>query len=163
MTSEELLTQVDENDEVIGLKPRSEFDNGRLIHRSVYLLVRDSKGEILLQKRPDSKRWHPGLYSFSVTGTVRDETYNECVARRIFEEFGKAIDYRRAFKFHHFDDVDKAFKTVYFADVESKTVFSDRKNEFLWLSLDELREELAENPQKFAPPFLTGMRIHLKS
>lgn len=158
MTSEELLTQVDENDNIIGVQPRSEFNNGKLIHRSVYLMIHNGQGEVLLRKRPVTKTWHPGLYTFSVTGSVRDETYDKCMFRRIQEEFGKAIPFQKVFKFHHFDEVDKAFKAVY--EAVDGTVLDSSGKGFLWISLDVLKKELISNPEKFAPPFLTGMQLY---
>ena len=162
MSPEELLTQVDEHDNVLSLKPRSEFNNGKLIHRSVYLLILNNKGEILLQKRPVSKKWHPGLYSFSITGSVGAETYDECMKRRIREDLGVSIPFQELFKFHHFDNVDKAFKTVYVANIKNDTFIQKSEQEFRWIAPDKLKEELEGDPEKFAPPFLTGMKIYFK-
>lgn len=162
--AEELLTQVDENDNVIGLIPRSEFDNGKLIHRSVYLLLFNLKGELLLLKRPSWKKWHPGLYSFSVTNSVGDETSEESMQRKIQNDFKQALPFHEVFKYHHFDNVDKAFKTVYETKIDKKLLHNIKgaDNEYRWITLEKLKRELKNHPEKFAPPFIPGMNLYFK-
>ena len=164
MNLEELITQVDKNDKVLGLKPRSEFSNGKLIHRSSYLLVFDSNKEILLQKRSLSKKWHPDKWTFPVAGTVADESYKECMEREIKEALGIRVSFKKLFTYHHFDDMDKAFKTVFAAKAEQEDLDlnEDYAEEYSWFTFDKLKKELSENPGKFAPPFVVGMKIFFK-
>ena len=157
MDSDELITQVDEYDNVIGLRPRSEFEEGKLIHRSSYLLVLSAKNQILLHRRPLSKKWYPGKWTFAIAGSVTDETYEECIRRQTREAFGKEIKFKELFKYQHFDNVDKAFKTVFLVHLEDQDL-SVGKN-YVWISLDKLKNEMAQNPEKYAPPFVTGIKI----
>jgi len=164
MDSEELITQVDRNDRVLGLKIRSEFVGGKLIHRSSYLLVFSSNKEALLQRRLLSKKWYPGKWTFPVAGTVADESYEECMEREMKEALGVGIPFKKLFTYHHFDDVDKAFKTVFVAGAEQEDLDlnKDYAEEYAWFTLDELKKELQKNPRKFAPPFVAGMEIFFK-
>ena len=162
---EELLTQVDEKDNVIGARPRNEFDDGKLIHRSSYLLLLNSQDEILLQQRPLSKKWHPDKWTFSVTGSVlANETYRECIQREIKKAFEKEMDFKELFKYHHFDEVDKAFKTVFLATVDQDDIFLNRNYgvDYAWTNINKVKEEINGNPEKYAPPFVTGMKIVFK-
>lgn len=118
MVQDQLITQVDENDNFIGLKPRSDFNDGKLIHRSSYLLVFNSKRQTLLQKRLLTKKWHAGKWTFPVAGTVGNETYEECMKKQIKEALGIELPFKKLFKYHHFDNVDKAFKTVFVVNAE---------------------------------------------
>ena len=60
---------VDKNDKVIGRALRSEcHKNPELIHRGILVIVTNSKGMILLQKRSMKKDLYPGLWGLSVGG-----------------------------------------------------------------------------------------------
>ncbi len=163
MDLEKLVTQVDENDNVIGLQPKSKFNDGKLIHRSSYLLLLNSKGELLLQKRALSKKWHPGKWTFPVAGTVGDETYEDCIRREIREAFGKVMNFKTLFKYRHFDKVDKAFKMVFLAKAEANEITFNKNYSanHAWIAINELEEEI-NNSEKYAPPFIAGMKIVFK-
>lgn len=64
----ELCIEVDKNNKVIELRPMTDFQTGKFIHRSAHLLLFNSKGEILIQKRSANKRWYPNLYLFCKWG-----------------------------------------------------------------------------------------------
>jgi len=164
MDPDELITQVDKNNKVLCLKPRSEFADGKLIHRSSYLLVFNSNKETLLQRRSLLKKWHPGKWTFPVAGTVMKESYKKCMEREIKEALGIRVSFKKLFTYHHFDNVDKAFKTVFAAKVkkEDLDLNEDYAEEYSWFSFDKLKKELSQNSEKFAPPFVTGMKIFFK-
>lgn len=58
--------EVDENDVVIGLRLRVDFYTGKYIPRSVHLILKNSKNQILLQMRSKDKVWVPNKLSYSV-------------------------------------------------------------------------------------------------
>lgn len=94
MAEEEMLTVVDKDDNVLGYKPRSECHNREdlVLHREVHVLVFNSKGELLLQKRSMSKDTMPGWWTNSATGHVsKDETQDEAAQKELEEEL-KIID-----------------------------------------------------------------------
>lgn len=86
----ELLAVVNDRGEIIGNLPRSEIHgNPSLIHRVVHVLVFNSKGELLLQKRSMNKDVAPGKWDTSVGGHVSSgETLDEAVIREMEEELG---------------------------------------------------------------------------
>ena len=63
--NEEIFDVVNERDEVIGSKPRSEVHRLGLMHRAVHILVFNARGEVFLQKRSMSKDRQPGLWDSS--------------------------------------------------------------------------------------------------
>ena len=69
-SSHELLDVVDDNDEVIAIKTRGEIHARGLMHRSVHILVFNSRGEVFLQKRSLSKDEQPGKWDSSAAGHV---------------------------------------------------------------------------------------------
>ena len=90
----EILDIVDENDRVIGQRPRKECNsNPDLTHRSIFILLYNSKGEILWQKRSPTKDINPGYWVTSVSGHVDSgESYQETAHREIKEELGIDVE-----------------------------------------------------------------------
>jgi isopentenyldiphosphate isomerase len=84
---EELLEIVDEHGKPLGIAPRSSIHgNPSLLHKVVHVLVFNSAGELLLQKRSMNKDVAPGKWDTSVGGHVSpaEDTYS--AARREMEE-----------------------------------------------------------------------------
>lgn len=60
-----------------------------MLHRAVAVLVRRSNGNLVLQRRSLYDRWHPGLWTLSSTGHVKEkESYDAAAVRELFEELG---------------------------------------------------------------------------
>jgi len=91
--SDELLDVVDQNDRVIGIETRGEIHAQFLMHRSVHILVFNSRGELFIQKRSMSKDNAPGLWDSSAAGHVNSgEDYHDCAIRELGEELGIKIN-----------------------------------------------------------------------
>ncbi len=89
--SEELLTQVSDNDEMVlgPVKRMLVHGNPALIHRAVHVLVISRHGQLLLQKRSLSKDVQPGKWDTSVGGHVGwGQSYEEAAHREAEEELG---------------------------------------------------------------------------
>ena len=87
--SEELLDVVDADDNIVGVEKRGEIHARGLMHRSVHILVFNSRGELFLQKRSMQKDEMAGLWDSSAAGHVdRGESYLDCAIRGIEEELG---------------------------------------------------------------------------
>ena len=86
---DELLTEVDSEDRVIGPRARGEIHRLGLRHRSVHILVFNPRGELFLQQRAASKDINPGLWDTSAAGHVdHGESYDACARRELREELG---------------------------------------------------------------------------
>src|SRR5688572_31217226 len=87
--AEEIFDVVNERDEVIGQKPRSEIHRLKLKHRAVHVLVFNSKGQLFLQKRSMTKDCFPGTWDSSASGHLDcGEEYDACARRELREELG---------------------------------------------------------------------------
>ncbi|MCE5312978.1 MAG: NUDIX domain-containing protein [Nitrospiraceae bacterium] len=87
---DEYIDIVDRQGNKIRTAPRSEaHGNPELIHKVVHVLVFNSKGYLLLQKRSMSKDVAPGRWDTSVGGHVNsDEPLIDAAAREMEEELG---------------------------------------------------------------------------
>ncbi|MFF9067613.1 NUDIX domain-containing protein [Streptomyces sp. NPDC014891] len=87
--AEEILDVVDEQDRVIGRAPRAEVYARGLIHRCVFVRVRDAEGRIFVHRRTPVKLVFPSMYDMFVGGVVgAGESYDEAALREAEEELG---------------------------------------------------------------------------
>ncbi len=86
----EMFEVVDEDDRVIGLRPRAQcHGDPSLVHRVAHVLVVNGRGEVLLQKRSQFKDIQPGKWDTSVGGHLDPgEDYLAAAKREMAEELG---------------------------------------------------------------------------
>lgn len=85
----EYFDVIDENDKVIGKAPRDECHSKGLLHRAVHIMILNSKGEFLLQKRSKKKDMYSGWWTSSASGHVEaGDDYEESAKRELKEELG---------------------------------------------------------------------------
>lgn len=88
-SGDEVVTIVNEKNQPTGTAPRRKMRAGRLIHRATYILVFDSRGRLLIQRRTADKDIYPGYYDAAAGGVVlAGESYEACAAREAEEELG---------------------------------------------------------------------------
>ena len=96
--SEEILTLVDENDNVVGEETRDKCHKQGLWHRASTIFILNSKDEILIQKR-SSKMSHPNRWCSSASGHVAvNESYRQAAERELKEELGIECDFKEVGK-----------------------------------------------------------------
>ena len=89
-SQEELLTQTDSANNVIGpLGRKIAHNSGGKYYRTIYVLVFNKQGEMLLQKRSPTKDLYPNCWDISVGGHVNfGDTYEDTAVRELKEELG---------------------------------------------------------------------------
>lgn len=89
---DELFDLVDAQDNVIGQVRRGDAHrNPALLHRSVQIMVFDSAGRLLLQRRSPHKDLFPGYYCASASGhVIAGDDYLATAQRELAEELGIA-------------------------------------------------------------------------
>jgi isopentenyl-diphosphate delta-isomerase len=92
--NDEILDEVDENDTVIGQKPRSFFQSNRIWnYRVINAFIVNNKGELWIPRRSANKRIFPLCLDMSVGGHVETgESYDDAFRRETKEETGIDID-----------------------------------------------------------------------
>src|SRR3954470_21738469 len=114
--TEDIFDVVNERDEVIDRKPRSEVHRLGLLHRAVHVLVFNARGELFLQKRSMSKDKSPGLWDSSASGHLdTGEDYDACALRELREEIGLKLSAcpRRVFKVEACSTTGQEFVWLY--------------------------------------------------
>jgi 8-oxo-dGTP pyrophosphatase MutT (NUDIX family) len=82
---------VDENNEVIAQASRQQMRAERLRHRASYIVVHDGMGNILVQRRTETKDFYPGYLDATAGGVVQaGEILLESARREAEEELGIA-------------------------------------------------------------------------
>lgn len=96
---EELVDIVDEKNQVIGKSSRRQAHVKGHIHRALSVLVLNSKGQILLQKRSSNKSVHPLSWDLSTSEHVlAGESYEDAGVRSVKEELGADVSVKKVTK-----------------------------------------------------------------
>jgi isopentenyldiphosphate isomerase len=89
----ERVDVVDEHDHVVGTVERSEMRARNLRHRAVFVLVRSTRGEVLIHRRSDDKDVWPGQWDLAIGGVVgAGEGYEAAAVRELAEEIGVDVE-----------------------------------------------------------------------
>ena len=154
---EDIFDIVDEFDNVIGQKPRSEVHAEGLKHRAVHVLVFNDENEIFMQKRSASKDTWPRAWDASCTGHVdTGETYLEAAHRELQEELGwqPSEDLEFLFKLNPSEATGQEFIEVY--RVLGSGPFRLNLEEIEvgeWMTWSNLLERIEYTPKRFSSAF----------
>ncbi len=145
---------VNESDEIIGYKDRSDIDPSADIIRSASLWITNDNGDILIAQRKYTKRNNPGKWGEAVGGTVEgNDSYESTMIREAKEEIGLVVnDYEVGSK--QFIDVPTKYfvqwyKTITDQPIESLQIQEEELEQLAWISEDQLLEELESIPEKY--------------
>ncbi|RKS97801.1 isopentenyl-diphosphate Delta-isomerase [Chryseobacterium defluvii] len=157
---EEFVVLVNPEDEVLGLMEKQQAHVNGLLHRAFSIFLFNSKGEMLLQKRAAEKYHSPNQWTNAVCSHPRNgETYLDGAKRRLKEELGITADLSEKFNFIYKADVgeglwehelDHVFVGTYEGDFNLN---KDEVDDVRYISMEELDQELAENPEHFTEWF----------
>lgn len=145
---------VNEKDEVIGFKDRTDIDYTKDIFRSASLWITNSHGDVLLARRSLSKRNNPGKWSEAVGGTVDgNNSYKDTVIREAKEELGIENFEMTIGPKQMLDGSPRYFAQWYIANidlpVEAFTIQEEEVDEVAWVPLAQLKSDLKANPDKY--------------
>jgi isopentenyl-diphosphate delta-isomerase len=166
----EMVILVDENDQEIGLMEKQEAHEKALLHRAFSVLVFNDKGEMLLQQRAFEKYHSGGLWTNTCCSHPRQgETTEEAAHRRLQEEMGFDCDLNLHQTFIYkapFDNglTEHELDHVYIGKYNNNPEFNALEvSSFQWISLEELKDQLKNRPEKFTVWFKMIMDnyIHL--
>lgn len=149
---DEILTQVDINNNVVGGITRFKaHSSNNLYYRTVYVVIINDLGKVLLQKRSSTKDLYPNAWDLSVGGhVVYGDSYEKTAIKEIEEEVGIKVNLH--------DLVDKGEVLVrlpnsneYFRVYEynlkktdSIKIAVDEISEIKWLGIEDIKKSIKD-------------------
>lgn len=147
---------VNDQDELIGVKERSELNYTTDIYRVSALWLTNSKGQSLLAKRASTKDKDPNKWGPAVAGTIDEgETYDQNIYKEAMEEIGlEGVEFTKAVKLRS-TSPRQSFTQWYTVeldrDVDSFTRQVEEVDALEWVDTEQLKSELETNPDKYIP------------
>jgi isopentenyldiphosphate isomerase len=159
----ELIIIVDEKDNQIGTKERSDIDESH-IYRASGLWITNSKGEILLAKRNYDKKISPGCWGPAASGTVNmGETYEENLYKEAEEELGLTGLKFKEFMHgrlgtNHFVKFFRLNADIYISDLKLQ---EEEVDSVAWFDPEDLKQRIKAHPEEFVESALKWEEIGL--
>ena len=122
--ADEIVVIVDAHNQVVGAAPRREMRAKMLPHRSTYILVFNSQGDLYVQKRTLTKDVFPGYFDVAAGGVVLPgETYEQGAERELEEEMGiHGVPLTRLFEFYFEDESTRVWGCAFSCRYEGPVV-----------------------------------------
>ncbi len=144
---------VDENDTIIGHKPRELVEQAD-IYRVSALWLKNTKGEFLLAQRSMNKKNDPGKWGPAVAGTVeKGETYEQNIIREAIEELGlEGVTFSLGPKLRKIG-IHNHFTQWFLLTVDKKIsdfrIQEEEVESINWFSVTEFSKLYQDNPNGF--------------
>lgn len=155
---EEWFDVVNDHDQPIDRRPRSEVHRLGLKHRAVHVLIVNHLGHVFLQKRSLLKDCFPGTWDSSCSGHLdAGEDYDPAALRELREELGFTPDSppQRLFPIAACPQTGQEFVWIYLCQSEGPFVLQASEIERGdWFHPDVIHTWTDLRPQDFADAFL---------
>lgn len=153
----EYVVLVDSHDHEKGLMEKMQAHREGRLHRAVSVMIFNSKGEVLLQKRADGKYHSAGLWSnASCTHPRANEDPAIAATRRLDEEMGLTCELKKKFEFIYRVQLDNGLVEHEYDHVftgvcdDAPLINKEEVSDWKYISLTELKEQLRVTPQQFS-------------
>ena len=153
--NEELFDVVDEQNQLIGVRPRSEVHRLNLRHRAAHIFLFRSDGSMLIHLRTATKEEFPSVWTSSASGHVSSgEGYAESAERELQEELGISARLTFVAKFDAYPETSNEFTELFVAHSDdSLEVDPNEIADIAWLHPDQIASKLEVEPNTFSPAF----------
>lgn len=152
----EKVILVDEADNVIGSMDKMEAHRKGVLHRAFSILIFNSKGELLLQKRSTKKYHSGGLWTNACCShPAPGEPIVEATRKRLKHEMGIDLQPEFAYKFLYEHKLDKGLiehelDHVFFGKYDGKPdINKDEVEDWKFVSVEDLRREVKGQPDDY--------------
>ncbi len=156
---------VDTHDQPIGTMEKLEAHQKGLLHRAFSILLFNSHGELLLQKRASSKYHSGSLWTNTCCShPLPEENIEEATQRKLFQEMGIQVPLDFAYKFIYKATLDHNLVEhecdyVFIGQFDGVPVANPAEVEdWKFMDLTSLREDIRENPDQYTEWFKLIMR-----
>jgi isopentenyl-diphosphate Delta-isomerase len=152
----EMVILVDKDDNQIGTMEKMEAHRKGELHRAFSVLVFNSEGEMLLQKRARSKYHSGGLWTNACCShPLPGEKIDDTIKRRVKEEMGIDVQPKFLYKFLYRTDLDQnliehELDHVFVAAFDGKPALNKHEAEdWKFANVDWLKADMARNPSEY--------------
>ncbi|MGC3947669.1 MAG: isopentenyl-diphosphate Delta-isomerase [Chryseolinea sp.] len=152
----EQVILVDEQDNAIGTMEKMEAHRKGVLHRAFSVLVFNSRGELLIQKRAQSKYHSGGLWTNTCCSHPNPtEGISESARRRTSYEMGIDVRPAFAFKFIYQAELDHGLiehelDHVFTATFDGEpSVNPEEVEDWRYVGLEDLREDVRRRPEAY--------------
>jgi len=152
----EEIILVDEFDSEIGTMEKMEAHRKGVLHRAFSVMLFNTNGELLLQRRARKKYHSGGLWTNTCCShPLPQETIEEAARRRLKQEMGIDLKPTFAFKFiykSHLDqnliehELDHVFVGVFDGLPE---INAEEVEDWKFMNLDSLRKDIKQSPDAY--------------
>ncbi len=156
----EWVILVDGNDSPIGTREKLEAHRRGELHRAFSVFLFNAKGEMLIQRRAETKYHTPTLWTNACDGHPRPgETTVDGAQRRLREEMGIQCDLAEAFSFTYrakldYDLVENEVDHVLIGRFDGEPVPNAREfSAWRWIDRETLNAQIRVDPDGYAPWF----------
>ena len=167
---EEKVVLVDKNDNKLGLMPKMEAHLKGELHRAFSVIIFNTQGKILLQKRASTKYHTPNLWSNTCCSHQRDNEDNISAGkRRLSEEMGFITDlfnfdsfiYRVEFSNGLIEHENDHIMIGVFDGIPKPN--PNEVDEWKWIDVDILANDMKINPKHYTAWFIIIMNKYFES
>lgn len=114
------LRVIDEQDNVLCVKPSEAIHKEGLLHRALHILVFNSAGELYVRERSPQMELYPGVWTTSVGEHVFvEETYDETAHRALREFLGLETPVSLIGKTRVHDSIENELVAVYTSSADA--------------------------------------------
>ncbi len=156
----EHVTLVDYDDNPIGTMEKLEAHRKGLLHRAFSILLFNSKGEMLLQKRALSKYHSGGLWTNTCCShPMPDEDMHAAARRKLNQEMGIDLQLEFAYKFIYKANLDKGLVEhecdhVFIGSFDgTPTINPEEVEDWSYINMHALKIDISKHPQKYTSWF----------
>jgi isopentenyl-diphosphate Delta-isomerase len=152
----EKVILVDEHDNSIGTMEKMEAHRKGVLHRAFSILIFNSRGEMLIQKRASSKYHSGGLWTNACCShPVDGEPVSETAGKRLFYEMGIHVPLDFAYKFIYktkldHDLVEHELDYVFTGVCNGEPVVNlNEVEDWKYVELGSLRQDISMHPDRY--------------
>lgn len=166
----EFVILVDDQNNEIGVMEKQEAHEKALLHRAFSVFIFNDKGELLLQQRALTKYHSAGLWTNTCCSHPRvGEQTKDAAKRRLKEEMGIEVELTERFSFIYKapfsnglteHELDFIYTGIYDQNPE---INKQEVNNYRWLSLKEVQQEIAAYPEKYTAWFKIILQHYLSA
>ena len=145
---------VDEQDDVIGSMEKMEAHRRGVLHRAFSVVLFNSSGELLLQRRADNKYHSGGLWTNTCCShPLPEESIHDAAQRRLKYEMGISLKPEFAFKFIYKTPLNESLiehelDYVFIGTFDGSPIINKEEvSEWKFMSLTELKKDIKLYPE----------------